>query len=304
MKHLLLFIFSLTHLSAVAQQAQVAGRVLDGDTGVGLPGVTILLQNTTIGISSTDEGYFTLPAATDSVTLLISYIGYTSQQLRVAAGSTSTIRLRPDSREFCDLSVVRWPKMELRLASGVRYAPLGGSIRVFSPRRFSKSLAATVGYQTNLSRNHALTAGLRLPSLMNSNRLSIEENVAYEQLRATEAGISFRSYLFTVAVGPQGYNRRIPVLLLGGGHARYRPLPGSHETAEQVGTGYCMGLRHEFLPYPYQLFASVQATRWPGYWQWQGRLAHPLPFSLQAGLEINSLRTYTEVALTLSRFFY
>lgn len=304
MKHLLLFAFSLLHLSALAQQAQVTGRVLDDKTGAGLPGVTVLLQNTTIGISSDEEGYFALPAPTDSVTLLISFIGYEPQQRRVAAGSTSLIRLRSDSREFCDLSVVMYPKLELKLSSGLRYAPLGGSIRVFSPRRFSKSLAATVGYQTNLDRNYALTAAVRLPSVLNSNRLYIEENVAYEHLRAEAAAIDFRSYVATVALSLQGYNRRIPVLLLGGGHASYRALPGNREAADHSGTGYTVGLRHEFLPYPYQVFGSVQATRWPGYWQWQGRLAHPLPLNLQAGVEINSLRSYREVALTLSRFFY
>lgn len=306
MKHILLFVFSLLHLSALAQQAQVTGRVLDDKTGAGLPGVTILQKGTTNGISSNDDGRFTLSVATsaDSITLQISSIGFVAKQLQAAPGDTIIVRLRPDSREFCDLSVVMYPKLELKLSSGLRYAPLGGSIRVFSPRRFSKSLAATVGYQTNLDRNYALTAAVRLPSVLNSNRLYIEENVAYEHLRAEAAAIDFRSYVATVALSLQGYNRRIPVLLLGGGHASYRALPGNRETADHSGTGYTVGLRHEFLPYPYQVFGSVQATRWPGYWQWQGRLAHPLPLNLQAGVEINSLRSYREVALTLSRFFY
>ncbi|MBC6700555.1 carboxypeptidase-like regulatory domain-containing protein [Hymenobacter sp. BT190] len=65
----------------------VRGRVTDASTGDGLPGVTILLQNTHIGTSTNADGTFELrltqsDASNSSALLNITFIGYESQVIR------------------------------------------------------------------------------------------------------------------------------------------------------------------------------------------------------------------------------
>jgi hypothetical protein len=90
-------------------QTTVSGRVLDAKSGNGLPGVTILQTGTTNGVSSIYDGSFalTVPSQSDTVALVISFVGYQTQQVRVATGSRVTIRLEIDSKPLSIALLVR-----------------------------------------------------------------------------------------------------------------------------------------------------------------------------------------------------
>jgi len=265
-------------------------------------GVTILQSGTTNGISSDVDGNFTIsvPGAPDSVTLVVSFVGYVTQRLRVAAGSNTSFRLAQDTH-IIDCPVLLYPKVEVGLLSGIRYAPFGGTLKLVGNRLLRLPLSARASYQTNFDHSHFLSATLELPPV-GRWRLPLSETLTYQQLQAMPAGIHFVSYTATVGVDIDYIARlRMPALLIGAGYARYcSPLAEQSAT----GDGFSFGLRQNFLPYPYQLFGSVLATRWPGYWQWQGQLTHPFGRSCQAGITINRLRSYSEASVLLSRAFY
>jgi hypothetical protein len=69
---------STVSLAAPSPRAQISGRVVDKDNGMGLPGVTVLLQGTQHGVSTDADGSFTLAVAPteQQYAVLISYIGY------------------------------------------------------------------------------------------------------------------------------------------------------------------------------------------------------------------------------------
>ncbi len=62
-------------VNAKAQQ-KIKGKVVDAQTSEALPGVNVVVANTTIGAVTNRDGKYeiTVPANTDS--LLFSYIGY------------------------------------------------------------------------------------------------------------------------------------------------------------------------------------------------------------------------------------
>lgn len=283
-------------------QTTVAGRVLDAKSGDGLPGVTALQTSTLNGVSSDVEGNFTLKltASSDSISLTFSSVGYVTQRRRVAVGSTSIIRLVADTRNIIDCYVML-PRAEIGLTSGVRYAPFGGTLKLYGQRLLRLPITAAIGYQTNFSRNHAATASLRLPALRQRSWLTITESLDYQFLQATPAAIRFSSYTATMGVdiyriGPV----RLPTILLGGGYARLASL-ATEAPASVAGYGYLLGLTSPHLPLNF--VGSAQATHWPGYWQWQARLQHYLPGYLLAGVSFNRVRSYSEISLALSRTF-
>jgi hypothetical protein len=304
MKQLLFLLLYLLLSSAVAQQASVSGRVLEFKTGLGYQGATILQKNTSNGVSADATGNFTLavPAGADSVTLQVSAIGSVTQTARVAVGSFSVFLLEADNREFCDLPV--YSRLVLGLSSGVRYAPWGATIRI--PRLFHRAYSVGASYQTNLHRNFALNAQFNLPDLVSHNRLRISETVAYEQLKAEPANTRFYSYVATAGITVFRIGSvRVPTLLLGSGYARYQSLTDAGSI--RAGAGCSLGLSHELFPNTLGLLSKVQATRWPGYWQWQGQLTKSvrLPtFGFQLGIGINTLRNYSEVSATVSHTFF
>ena len=84
----------------------VRGVVRDSVEHLGLPGVTVLLKNTQIGVPTDEHGGFELvvPAhyvTTDSVEIRLSYIGYESQLHRLAVDQPAPANrfyLKPDTR--------------------------------------------------------------------------------------------------------------------------------------------------------------------------------------------------------------
>lgn len=300
---LFLLLCSCTLLPQLARaQTTVAGRVLDAKSGDGLPGVTILQTGTVNGISSDAEGNFTLvvPATADSIALTISSVGYVTQRRRVAGGSTTTIQLAADTK-IIECCCVTLPRAEIGLSSGVRYAPFGGTLKLYGQRLVRLPITAAIGYQTNFSRNHAATASLGLPALRQRNLLTITESLDYQFLQATPAAIRFSSYTATVGVGIYRIGPiRMPTILLGGGYARLASL-AAEGPAPAAGYGFLFGLSSSHLPLNF--IGSAQATHWPGYWQWQARLQRYLPGYLLASVSLNRVRSYSEISLALSRTF-
>ncbi|HEX8328564.1 MAG TPA: carboxypeptidase-like regulatory domain-containing protein [Hymenobacter sp.] len=303
---LLLLLCACLWSSLAFAQTPISGRVLDAKSGDGLPGVTVLQTATTNGTSSGSDGYFsfTVPNRPDSVALTVSSIGYATQHLRVAGGSNITLRLAVDLKSISECCCLAPPKLEVSLISGVRYAAFGAGIMLHGSRFIRVPLTATASYQTNLARNHALRIGLVLPSIRRFRAPSVTENLEYQQLRVPAANMAFDSYTadLGVYVGYLG-GVRLPTLVLGTGYARWRPT-GAEVSSTSTGYGYTLGLRFNAFPAPFNVYASAQATHWPTYWQWQGRLTHGLPRQFEASVALNQLRNYTEISLLLSRSFH
>lgn len=66
---------------------EIRGVVIDEEDGEPIPGVTVLIKGTTRGIATGVDGEFTLDAEPGE-TLIISFIGYQTQEIPVLAGKT------------------------------------------------------------------------------------------------------------------------------------------------------------------------------------------------------------------------
>ncbi|RAK67015.1 SusC/RagA family TonB-linked outer membrane protein [Hymenobacter edaphi] len=82
---------------------QVKGRVTD-DKGNGLPGVTVVVKGTTNGTQTDADGRFTLTAA-DNATLLLSFVGYATQELPVSGRTEFNVQLAPDTKALDEVVV-------------------------------------------------------------------------------------------------------------------------------------------------------------------------------------------------------
>ncbi len=76
-----------------AQQKTVTGNITD-ETGLPLPGATVIIENTNRGASTDFDGNYTIEAAENEV-LVISYVGYSDQRITIGAADSYNASLQP-----------------------------------------------------------------------------------------------------------------------------------------------------------------------------------------------------------------
>ena len=104
-KSILIFLLTIfTCYAAVAQNAQITGRVTSSDNGNPLLGVSIRVRGSATGVVTDVNGAFRITAP-DNATLTFTYIGYVAQQVAVT-GAVINVRLVPDVSTLAEVAVV------------------------------------------------------------------------------------------------------------------------------------------------------------------------------------------------------
>jgi len=93
--------------SAAPQQTTLTGKVTDAATGEALIGVTVLVKGTTVGALTDINGNFSIPVSSrQQVTLQISFIGYTAQEVLATPGTQVTVALALEVTQIQEVIVV------------------------------------------------------------------------------------------------------------------------------------------------------------------------------------------------------
>src|SRR5882762_90490 len=87
------------------QDIVITGKVTD-ENGAAIPGANILEKGTRNGVISDHEGNYTLKVKGKNSKLVISYVGYTNQEIQVRSLSSINIKREPLSKRLDDVIVV------------------------------------------------------------------------------------------------------------------------------------------------------------------------------------------------------
>lgn len=127
---------SISGYSAIGAGNQVRGRILD-DTGAPMPGANVMIKGTTVGTVSDVNGYYYLPLIADAQTVVVSFVGYESQEVRLDGRELMDIRLNADQSALNEVVVVGYG------TSGDDYGLTGRVAGVQAAPRMRKVIAAT-----------------------------------------------------------------------------------------------------------------------------------------------------------------
>lgn len=115
---LMLFIgISSTDLSA-QERVEISGTITDATDGAPLPGASIVVQGSqeatgsTIGTTTDMDGAFSLSVPENLNTLVVSFVGYLTQEINIDGRTTIDIQLQPDVRTLEDIVVVGYGVQE------------------------------------------------------------------------------------------------------------------------------------------------------------------------------------------------
>ena len=115
----------------------ISGRIVD-EKGDAIPGVTVVLKGTTVGTTSDANGNYTLtiPDSQQNGSLLFSFIGYATKEVRIGNQTVLNVTLLPDTRALEEVVVTGYMTQ--------RKADLTGAISVVTSDVVEKNSYANV----------------------------------------------------------------------------------------------------------------------------------------------------------------
>ncbi len=88
------------------QEIRVTGTVKSADDGAAIPGVNIVIKGTSIGTTTDVNGGYSLNVPSGDVTLLFSYIGYSTAEIAVANRTTVDVTMETDIAALSEVVVI------------------------------------------------------------------------------------------------------------------------------------------------------------------------------------------------------
>lgn len=116
----------------------ITGQVTD-ENGLGLPGVSVVQQGTTLGTTTDAEGNYELEVPSGS-TLVFSFVGYLSQEITVGEQDRIDIQLEPDVRALDEVVVVGYGTQRREAVTGSVASISGEMMRQVPSTNFSQAL--------------------------------------------------------------------------------------------------------------------------------------------------------------------
>ncbi|OEK09599.1 TonB-dependent receptor [Flavivirga aquatica] len=109
-------VFSLMGISASAQGITVSGTVTDDEFP--LPGVNIIVKNTSNGTTTDFDGKFTMSDIAPNAILVFSYVGYKTQEVSVNNKTTLSVILIEDAAALDEVVIVGYGTSNKRELTG------------------------------------------------------------------------------------------------------------------------------------------------------------------------------------------
>lgn len=131
-KYNLVFLFFLNFLLSTTMNAQstvVEGKITDA-AGLSLPGVNIQEKGTKNGTSTDFEGSFKINVASNKAVLIVSYLGFQTQEVSVAGKSRVNVSLSEQSNSLNEVVVVGY--------GSVKKTDLTGAVNTLSAAKITE----------------------------------------------------------------------------------------------------------------------------------------------------------------------
>ncbi|QKZ15782.1 TonB-dependent receptor [Spirosoma sp. KUDC1026] len=117
----------------------VRGKVVDA-TGLAIPGATVVVKgSSSLGTSTDAEGAFILNVPDGTTTLVVSSIGYTSQEVPIGNQTQLTVTLQSDVKALNEVVVTGYTSQSRR--------DITGAVATVEPKELTKVVAPNVGQQ-------------------------------------------------------------------------------------------------------------------------------------------------------------
>lgn len=126
------------------QNLDVSGTVTEASTGQPLPGVNVILKNTSIGTSTDFDGNFTLNNVPTNSVLVISYLGFLTKEITVVNNQSLVILLEEDTQSLEEVVVIGYGTQRKKEITGAVSVVSSNTIENLKPTRIEQALQGQV----------------------------------------------------------------------------------------------------------------------------------------------------------------
>jgi TonB-linked SusC/RagA family outer membrane protein len=95
-----LFLVLMTVFATVSGQIQVTGKITAADDNQGMPGVNITIKGANQGVTSRNDGSYSISVRSAEDVLVFSFVGYETEELQVGNKTTLDVILIPSIKEL------------------------------------------------------------------------------------------------------------------------------------------------------------------------------------------------------------
>ncbi|MEP6513655.1 MAG: SusC/RagA family TonB-linked outer membrane protein, partial [Parafilimonas sp.] len=124
-------LFTFVMQQTWAQNKTVTGKITD-EKGNPVAGASVVVKGTKIGASTDASGSFRINAPASATTLVVTYVGYASQNADISSATDVTVSLSPESSALTDVVVIGY--------STARKKDVTGSISSVKEKDFNKGI--------------------------------------------------------------------------------------------------------------------------------------------------------------------
>lgn len=116
-KSMLCLLILLSPGWTLAQERTITGKVMSADDNMQLPGANILVKGSSSGTVTDSDGQFSL-AIGENTTLVVSFVGYVSQEVVITNQTNITVSLIPDATSLAEVVVVGYGTVQKKDLTG------------------------------------------------------------------------------------------------------------------------------------------------------------------------------------------
>lgn len=139
----ILILFSLLLLTvslAMAQTVQIAGTITSSEDNLPVPGASVFVKGTTVGVLTGADGKYALSAPSASQTLVVSFIGFRTQEIAIAGRKNIDVLLEQDVFKVDEVVVVAYGTQQRRDVTGSVSSVRGDAIKNVPVQSFDQAL--------------------------------------------------------------------------------------------------------------------------------------------------------------------
>jgi TonB-linked SusC/RagA family outer membrane protein len=146
-KLLTVLLVLLQAATVFAQSQTITGKVTAADEPDGIPGASVLVKGTTIGIATDIDGKYSITVNSPSDILVFSFVGYLNQEVKVENQSIINVTLESDTKNLSEFVVVGYGEQNRKTLTSSISSISGKTVEnlpIISPDQLIQGRAAGV----------------------------------------------------------------------------------------------------------------------------------------------------------------
>ncbi|MBC2846308.1 SusC/RagA family TonB-linked outer membrane protein [Winogradskyella flava] len=131
-------------MAVFGQTVDVTGTVIEASSGQPLPGVNVLLKNTAKGTSTDFDGNFKLNEVPINSVIVISYIGFITQEITIKSSEPINVSLQEDAESLSEIVVIGYGTQKKKESTGAVSVLDTEAIEKLNPQRVEQALQGQI----------------------------------------------------------------------------------------------------------------------------------------------------------------